>query len=282
MVRIGIVGGSSLVNFDPTNEFEGIGLRIASRSTKTVETPYGPVSLKVMELAGSASHTLVFMQRHGHSHTTGKGMTPPHLINHHANMKAMAEMKVDAIIATASVGTIVPHFPPGRVGVANQYIDFSGKVVTFHEDDAKFTSVTQPFDARINELLLGTLRRVQKVEASVPLEFVYWLSNGPQYETPAEIVAAGRLGGEVVGMTAPREAKLCAELGIPYCLLTIASNWAAGCFPGDPSMALSHEEVSEMSAGVTGTLVQCFADLLKDGLADKAAQGQKRKAEAAP
>jgi len=275
MVRIGIVGGSSLVSFDPTNEFEGIGLKIASTTTKTVETEYGAVGMKVMELTGAASHTLIFMQRHGHTHTQGKGMTPPHLINHKANIKALASFKVDAIIATASVGTIAPCFPPGRVGVANQYIDFTGQVVTYHEADAKFTSVTQPFDPKINALLLQTLRRVQKVEPGVQLEFTYWLANGPQYETPAEITAASRLGGEVVGMTAPREAKLCAELGIPYCLLTIASNWAAGCYPGDPSMALSHEEVSEMSAGVTGTLVSCFVDLLKEGLG----RGEKRKAE---
>ena len=62
------------------------------------------------------------------------------------------------------------------------------------------------------------------------------------------------------------EAKLCCELAIPYSVLTIASNWAAGRHPGDPSMALNHEEVAEMSARVTGTIIKCLIDLLKNGL----------------
>lgn len=266
MVRLGIVGGSSLVTFDPTDEFEGIGLKVASRSAKTVDTAYGKVQLKFLELEGTASHTLIFMQRH--SHANAKGITAPHKINHLANMRAFADQKVDAIVATASVGTIPACFPPGRAGVCNQYIDFSGKVVTYHEDDAKFTSVTEPFDAHINAVLLQTLRRVQNLSPSTQLEFTYWMSNGPYYESAAEVTAVERLGGHVVGMTSPREAKLCAELGIPYTCLCIASNWAAGRAPGDPGMALCHEEVSAVSAGVTGTVVACLADLLKNGLPD--------------
>ena len=84
-----------------------------------------------------------------------------------------------------------------------------------------------------------------------------------------QVTAAERLGAHVCGMTAVREAKLCCELGIPYSALTIASNWAAGRHPGDPTMALSHEEVAEMSSRVTGTIVACLSDLLANGLPSK-------------
>ena len=77
--------------------------------------------------------------------------------------------------------------------------------------------------------------------------------------------AIERLGGECCGMTAPREAKLCAELDLPYAALTIASNWAAGRTPGDAAAALCHEEVAEMSKTTTGTIVACLIDLLKHG-----------------
>jgi 5'-methylthioinosine phosphorylase len=264
MVRIGVVGGSSLVSFDPKNEFDAIGLKIASSKEKVVKTKYGDVKLKFLELKGKGGeHTLIFMQRHGHSKG---GITPPHKINHRANVMALADQKVDAIVATTSVGTILPIFPPGRVGVSNQYIDFTGQVITFHDDDAKFTSVTQPFDAKLNAALLKTLRREQKLKESVQLEFTYFLSQGPFYETPAEVTAAERLGAHVCGMTAVREAKLCREIDLPYSALTIASNWAAGRQPGDPNFQLSHSEVAEMSAKVTGTIVACLVDLLKNGL----------------
>ena len=101
------------------------------------------------------------------------------------------------------------ELPPGRVGVVHQYIDFTGAATTFFEDDAKFTSVTQPFDARLNAALLKTLRAEQSLEQDALLEFTLWLSTGPQYETEAEVTAAERLGADLVGMTAPREAKLC-------------------------------------------------------------------------
>ena len=68
---------------------------------------------------------------------------------------------------------------------------------------------------------------------------------GPQYETEAEINAIERLGGEVVGMTMPREAKLSAEPGAVAALL-IATNWAAGRHRGDATKALSHDEVSRV------------------------------------
>lgn len=264
MVRLGVVGGSTLVSFDPTDEFDSIGLKIVETTSKVVETRYGEVGLKFLELEGSGgSHTLIFMQRHGHS---AGGITPPHRINHRANVMALADQQVDAIVATTSVGTILPNFPPGTVGVSDQYIDFTGTVITFHDEDAKFTSMTTPFDPRLNAALLRTLRREQQLDDSANLELTYWLSQGPFYETPAEVTAAERLGAHVCGMTAVREAKLCRELDLPYSALTIASNWAAGRQPGDPNFQLSHAEVSEMSASVTGTIVACLVDLLKDGL----------------
>ena len=212
---------------------------------------------------GRAARARLFL--HGARDSKG-GITPPHKINHRANIRALADQNVDAIVATTSVGTIIPEFPPGRVGVSNQYIDFTGAVVTFHDDDAKFTSVTTPFDVNLNAALLKTLRRVQKLKSDVKLEFTYFLSQGPYYETPAEVTAAERLGAHVCGMTAVREAKLCRELDLPYSALTIASNWAAGRQPGDRTAALCHEEVAEMSSRVTGTIVECLVDIFKNGL----------------
>lgn len=268
-MRLGIIGGSSLVTFDPKDAFGAIGLTVASTETLTAKNEYGSVRLKKIELANKDKkivHTIFFMQRHG----MGPGITPPHRINHKANIRGLYDQKLDAIVATSSVGTIVSNFPPGRVGVCEQYIDLTGAVVTYHEENAQFTSVTTPFAPRLNAALLKTLRRVQKLSSSVQLEFTYWLSPGPYYETPAEVNAAERMGAHICGMTCVREAKLCRELDLDYTSLAIASNWAAGRHPGDPNFQLSHEEVSEMSARVTGTVVQCIVDLLKNGIPAKA------------
>ena len=121
-MRLGIIGGSSLVTFDPKNEFDAIGLKIASSTNKTVDTEYGKVNVKIMTLKGSGmEHTLIFMQRHSHGSSCGiaSGITPPHSINHKANIRALADQGVDAIVATTSVGAraLRPAAPSKRAAL---------------------------------------------------------------------------------------------------------------------------------------------------------------------
>ena len=270
-MRLGVVGGSSLVKLEDEHldAFKSIGMKVIQNEEISVETEYGEVSLHIVGLESAPcypvldrgiQHTIVFVQRHRHK---DGGMMPPHMINHRANIKALADQKVDRIVATTSVGAIVSSFPPGRVGIARQYIDFTGVPMTFHENSAKFTSVTQPFSSELNKELEATLRRVQGLRPEVRLAYTCWLSAGPQYETEAEVTAVERLGGEVCGFTMPREAKLCAELGIPYAALLVATNWAAGRHPGDHTKALSHEELTQCAAERAGVILSCLVDLVK-------------------
>jgi len=267
-MRLGVIGGSSLLSLE-VSAFTDIGLKQFSKEDVVVDTPFGHVRLTIIVLEGAPcfpmmdrglQHTIIFLPRQQ------GGKEPPHSTNHLANIRALADMKVDAIVATTSVGTLVTSFPPGRVGIAQQYIDFSGVAVTFHDKEAKFTSLTEPFDEELNRQLAATLRRVQSLDKNVRLGFAYWLSTGPQYETAAEVNAIDRLGGEVCGFTMPREAKLCAELGIPYAALLVATNWAAGRHPGDNSKDLSHQEFAECAAQRVGVLVACLVDLLKKAI----------------
>ena len=168
---------------------------------------------------------------------------------------------MDAILSVCSVGCLVQDFPPGRVGLADQYIDFTGQTTSFHNDEAKFTSVTLPFDRAMNASLESVLRQVQGL-TDERLYFTYWLAQGPQFETAAEIRAIEKLGGHVVGMTMPREAKLCRELKLPYAALLIGSNWAAGKEPGDENADLSHEAVSAEANRRLGPVWNCITSLL--------------------
>ena len=90
------------------------------------------------------------------------------------------------------------------------------------------------------------------------LDRTYWLAHGPHFETTAEINAIEKLGGEVVGMTMPRECKLAAELEIPYAAILVSSNWAAGREPGDSGKDLDHEEVSSTAESKLGPVVECI------------------------
>ena len=104
------------------------------------------------------------------SHSVGPP-TASTLQKKHAQRSSLART------APAGTGTLVASFPPGRVGLARQYIDFTGVPVTFSNTHAKFTSVTQPFSQSLNKQLDVTLRRVQGLGEGVRLAYTYWLSS---------------------------------------------------------------------------------------------------------
>ncbi len=262
MVRLGVIGGTGLVELAVSDQLRGFGLSVARSDHVRVDTPYGPVPLHVVSLENEgAVHEVVFLQRHHDASGHGR---PPHMINHRANMKAMADANLDLVVAVCSVGTLHPDFPPGAVGLAKQYIDFTGVPSTFHDDTSTFTSATVPFSPIHNTVLEQVLRKVQNLPDETTLNFTYWLTAGPQFETAAEVDAIERMGGDMVGMTMPREAKLALELSLPYVAVCISSNWAAGRQPGDATKALDHQEVSAQANDRLTPVMACLAALLTE------------------
>lgn len=239
-MRLGVIGGTGLVNLDLKQQLGDLG-EVLRQDDVNVDTAYGSVPLRLCTVQiGGEDHEVVFLQRH--HNPSGHGC-PPHMINHRANMRAMEGAKVDAVLSVCSVGAIAASFPPGKVALASQYIDFTGVATTFHDDEAVFTSATLPFDPTMNDRL-ETILVNEQPDHGGPFRYTYWLAQGPQFETASEVDAIDALGGEMVGMTMPREAKLALELNLPYAAVCISSNWAAGRDPNDGTKPLDHVEVS--------------------------------------
>ena len=229
-MRLGVVGGTALASLDSIAGFEPTRM-----DDLRIETPWGEVPLRV---GTDGDATLVFLQRH---HGPGGRMTPPHRIEHRANLHALGTADLDLILSICGVGTMDAGFPPGTIDVAIDQIDLTGVAMTFHDEEAVFTSMTTPF----HQPSVAFIRSHLDNEGSSHLHGqVYALMQGPHFESPAEIKALQRLGATAVGMTMPRESKLVAELGVPYVAVLVASNWVAGCEPGDPQAALDHEAVA--------------------------------------
>jgi 5'-methylthioinosine phosphorylase len=57
----------------------------------------------------------------------------------------------------------------------------------------------------------------------------YGCTQGPRFESIAEIARMARDGCDVVGMTGMPEAALARELDLDYACLAPVANWAAGC-----------------------------------------------------
>lgn len=79
---------------------------------------------------------------------------------------------------------------------------------------------------------------------------IYYWMHGPSYETPAEIRALQRLGGDVVGMSTAPEVARCKELGLRCAVVSIVTNTC--CVP----QPLTHEEVVRVAREASGRLVR--------------------------
>jgi 5'-methylthioadenosine phosphorylase len=209
MQRIAIIGGTGI--YDPKVFRE--------RERKVIETPYGEASPAFIgELAG---RSVVFMPRHGIKHEL-----PPHRVNYRANIYALKQLGVSRIIATNSVGGINQSFAPGDVVVPHDFIDFTrSRSATFYDTEAVHVDMTQPYCPEIRSALIKAARTTV---GKVGERAVYAATEGPRFETPAEIHMLSMLGCDVVGMTGLPEAVLAREMEICYASVCTVTNYAAG------------------------------------------------------
>lgn len=198
--RTALIGGTSLLE-SPL---------FAGAARRTEKTPHGPVVL--MEHG-----ELLFLQRHG-----VESYTPPHLINHRANLKALQQAGAERILAVGSVGSLRLDIPPGAMVVPDDfYAPHLG--LSYFEDVRGHRAPA--FDASLRQRILSVWQR-----SSLPPPVaggVYWQTIGPRFETPAEIRAHQPIA-HVVGMTVAAECILACELEIPYAALCMVDNYANG------------------------------------------------------
>jgi 5'-methylthioadenosine phosphorylase len=225
---LAIIGGSGLTRLST----------LAVTHRQVVRTPYGEPSAALVfgELAG---HRAVFLARHGHGHTI-----PPHRVNYRANVWALKEHGVSAILAVASVGGI-RGCRPGDLVLPHQLIDYTwGRPSTFFDGgDQQVVHVdfTHPYSQHLRELCLRGA-----ANGSIALEdgAVYGAVSGPRLETAAEIDRMDRDGATLVGMTGMPEAVLARELGIDYASVCVVVNHAAG--RGESRAAVSMTSIANV------------------------------------
>lgn len=231
-----VIGGSGLTSMP--------GLQIIHR--QLVRTPWGEPSGPVTfgELGG---RVIAFLPRHGQGHTIA-----PHLVNYRANMHALAKVGVQRVIGVAAVGGIHENCTPGRLVIADDLIDYTwGRAHSYFEGGVTGTPVnhvdfTHPYCAALRQALTGA---VESAKVDALDGGVYAATQGPRFETPAEIRRLKNDGGDVVGMTGMPEAGLARELGMCYANLSVVVNPAAGL--GAPGEALSLEAIfAELEQGI--------------------------------
>lgn len=237
-VKIAIIGGTGFENL------------LENARQLRLGTPYGiPPPLHIGKICRK---NVIFLPRHGPDHSV-----PPHKINHRANIYALYELGVQRILATNAVGAINLNFKPSDIVVPHDFVDFTKlRSATFY-DEAPVThiDVSQPYCPEIRKLLIETAK---KIGFHVWDKAVIACTEGPRYETPAEIKMFRRLGCDVVGMTGIPESVLARELEMCYASICYVSNMAAGV-----QKRLTALDISKISKNVLPKIQQILIETIK-------------------
>lgn len=211
-MRIAVIGGTGI--YDPAIFGKGV--------KKELETPYGRVAdVTVVELKDAEEREVIFLPRHGVAHGT-----PPHRVNYRANIYALKLLGVTRILATNSVGCINQDLKPGDVILPNDFLDLTkGRAGTFYDTEAVHVDVSEPY---CPELRNTVMKAARDIGIKIRDGGVYACTEGPRFETPAEIRFLGKVGADLVGMTGLPEAVLAREQEMCYASICTVTNYAAG------------------------------------------------------
>lgn len=228
MRYIGVIGGTG---FEDPEMFPNFVKKI-------IDTPYGKASVLVGELSGNK---VVFLMRHGADHGV-----PPHMINYRANIWALKSLGVKEIFATACTGSVNPEMKVGDFVVCDNVLDFTkSRINTFFPHKVVHADFTYPY---CNTLRKRVIRNIEKMGIAYHDYGVYVATEGPRFESAAEIKAYAMLGGDVIGMTGMPEAILAREAEMCYTSVAIACNMGAGI----SKELLTLADITEkMTAGLT-------------------------------
>ncbi|RZP08252.1 MAG: hypothetical protein EVA35_04050 [Candidatus Poseidoniales archaeon] len=225
----------------------------AVANTMRVDSEWGQVPVTLVSVK---EDEVLIIDRH---HSDSDSRTPPHRIEHRANVHAAASFQPELVLSINSVGSMRKDLPPGSIGVAADVLDLAERPWTFYDDNATHADRTSCFNSAASEICANTLEAIQ---GQVTCELVVAQCIGPQFETPSEIDALERLGADVVGMTLGPESRLVCERGLTHVALVCSSNWAAGRTPGLPEAEIDHDTVDAMAATMREHVSECMKALL--------------------
>ena len=238
---IGIIGGSGV---------EEISELADSIEKRTVDTEYGSVEVSLLSIGDK---TVAFLPRHSAGHTC-----PPHKINFKANVMALKEIGVTQIMATNAVGSLDLDIGPGSIVLPDDFLDFTvNRDRTFYDNEVIHIDMTEPFCNRLRGAILANSGCV---DGNVVEGGTIVCTEGPRFETPAEIKMFGILGGSIVGMTTLPEAVLAREKEMCYAPIAVVSNYSTSISP----TKLDTKEVLDIMVQKKGELINLLFDTIKD------------------
>jgi purine-nucleoside phosphorylase len=163
-------------------------------------------------------------------------------------VRTAAAAGCSTIVLTNGCGGLNPAWVPGTPVLISDHINLTG---TSPLEGPTFVDLTDLYSPRLRALC-------REVEPDLD-EGVYVQFTGPHYETPAEVRMAGRMGGDLVGMSTALEAIAARHAGLEVLGVSLVTNPAAGT----GGMPLDHAEVIEAGRAAAQRCGTMLADVVR-------------------
>ena len=162
-----------------------------------------------------------------------------------------------AVMTNAS-GGVRADLPAGALVAIRDHINLTGANplvgVLPPSPGRRFFDMTDAYDPDLRRLLHETAA----AQGVALAEGVYLAVTGPNFETPAEVVAFRSLGADVVGMSTVGEVIVARQLGLRCVGVSCVANPAAGVVAG----AIDHQDVLAVGAAAAARLAPLLEGFL--------------------
>jgi purine nucleoside phosphorylase len=214
MIDVGIITGSGIYELPADGE------------SLVVESRFGEAEVSIFR-AGPWTVGSISRHQRDHKHL-------PHTIPHQANIIALEQLGARAVLATTVAGAVDPGVSLGQPVLFDDLF-FPTNLLPNGAGCTVFTEPGDPMRGHLiwDEPFAPRLRRKLEFAAGdLGLETtvggVYGHTNGPRFESRAEIRWLATAGVTAVSQTCGPEAILAGELELPYALVGFPVNYATG------------------------------------------------------
>ena len=228
---------------------------LAGRRTERVPTPWGEAAVELGTIGGRDAAVVL---RYGPKLTT-----PSHKINYRANVFALRALGVRRVISQNAIGSVNPAIRPGDIVVSHDVLDRtkSRPLSMFDEEECWVrVDMTHPFCPDLRKVLIeaACAHSDRVIERGV-----FCCTEGPRFETPAEIRALQIEGGDIVGTPVVPEVVFTREVEMCFASLAPVINFGAGMAPAVTHFGPGSMNDLYYTAGLHDLVETILADAFK-------------------
>ena len=189
-------------------------------------------------------------RKHGYEAGAVDGMAVP--------LQVLKALGCHTLVQTNAAGSVRPDMPPQSLMLITDHLNLPQRSPLVGVDgNARFVNMVNAYAPELRSLAAQTAR----VQDAKLFEGVYAWFLGPQFETPAEIRMAQRLGADAVGMSTVPETILARHLGLRVLAMSFITNFGAGMSAEHLSHAHTLQQAQEGSAKASQLLADIIAAL---------------------